>query len=137
MTSPAITIESWRTVAEAAALMLKRGVDRLPVLQDGKLVGIITRADLVGAFARSDAEIEHDIREEVVLRSFWIPDDDLEIRVRQGEVTLTGTVESKLIAELLPDAIRRVPGVVDVRSKLRAAATLGDPPQFERLVSPR
>jgi CBS domain-containing protein len=136
MTSPAITIESWRTVAEAASLMLNRGIDRLPVSQDDKLVGIITQADLVGAFARSDAEIEHDIREEVVLRSFWIPDDDLVISVRQGEVTLTGTVESKVIAELLPDAIRRVPGVVDVRSKLRAAATLGDPPQFERLLSP-
>jgi CBS domain-containing protein len=137
MTSPAITIESWRTVAEAAALMLSRDVDRLPVLKNGKLEGIITRADLVGAFSRSDSEIERDIREEVLLRSFWIPEGDVEVRVRKGDVTLTGTVESELIAELLPDAIRRVPGVVDVRAKLHAAVTPGEPHQFERIISPR
>jgi CBS domain-containing protein len=137
MTSPAITIESWQTVADAAALMLSRDVDRLPVLKDGKLEGIITRSDLVGAFSRSDTEIERDIREEVVLRSFWIPDGDVEVRVRKGDVTLTGTVESELVAELLPDAIRRVPGVVDVRAKLHAAATPGEPPQFERIISLR
>lgn len=137
MTSPAITIESWRTVADAAAVMLKRDVDRLPVLQDGKLVGIITRADLVGAFSRSDGEIEREIREEVVLRSFWIPDGDIVITVREGVVSLTGTVESELVAELLPDAIRRVPGVVDVRSKLHAVDAPGEPARFERLISPR
>lgn len=136
MTSPAITIESWQTVANAAVVMLNRDIDRLPVLEDDELVGIITRADLVGAFSRSDVEIEREIREEVVLHSFWIPDGDIEIKVREGEVKLAGTVESKLIAELLPDAIRRVPGVVDVRSKLHVAATHGDP-RFELLTYPR
>ena len=136
MTSPAITIESWQTAADAAALMLNRDVDRLPVLKENELVGIITRADLVGAFFRSDAEIEREIREEVLLRSFWIPDGDIEIRVREGEVKLTGTVESELLAELLPDAIRCVPGVVDVRSKLHVAATHGDS-RFELLTYPR
>lgn len=136
MTSPAITIESWQTVANAAVVMLNRDIDRLPVLEDDELVGIITRADLVGAFSRSDVEIEREIREEVVLHSFWIPDGDIEIKVREGEVKLAGTVESELIAELLPDAIRRVPGVVDVRSKLHVAATHGDP-RFELLTYPR
>ena len=136
MTSPAITVESWRTVADAAAVMLNRDIDRLPVLENDELVGIITRADLVGAFSRSDDEIERDIREEVVIHSFCIPDGDLDIRVRRGEVTLTGTVESELIAELLPDAVRRVPGVVDVRSKLNVAATHGDP-RLEQLTHPR
>jgi CBS domain-containing protein len=136
MTSPAITIESWQTVANAAVVMLNRDIDRLPVLQDDELVGIITRADLVGAFSRSDVEIEREIREEVVLHSFWIPDGDIEIKVREGEVKLTGTVESELVAERLPDAIRRVPGVVNVRSKLSVAATHGDP-RFDLLTYPR
>lgn len=133
MTSPAITIESWRTAADAAALLLDRDVERLPVTKDGKLVGIVTRADLVRAFSRSDAEIEHDIREDVVLRTFWVPGGEVEIEVRDGEVTLLGTVESELAVELLPEAIQRVPGVVAVRSELRARLGADGSNRFERL----
>jgi CBS domain-containing protein len=134
MTTPAITIESWQTAADAAALMLNRDIDRLPVLK-GQLVGIITRADLVAAFFRPDREIERDIREEVILRSFCIPDGDIDIAVRDGEVMLAGTVESELIVELLSDAIRRVPGVVGVQAKLRAAPCAGPHPAL-RVVHP-
>ena len=137
MTSPAITIESWQTVSEAVAIMLDRDIERLPVLKEGNLVGIITRADLVGAFSRSDSEIERDIREEVLLRSFWIPDGDIEVVVRNGEVALTGTVESALLTELLPEAIRRVPGVVGVQAKLHARPDQSEVTSFERLISPR
>jgi CBS domain-containing protein len=122
MTSPAISIQSWCTTAEAAALMLEARVHRLPVLKGDRLVGIVTRADLVGAFARSDEEIALDIREEVLLRSFWITPGEVDVIVRNGEVTLTGTVESELLTELLPEAVQRVPGVVRVRSKLGARA---------------
>jgi CBS domain-containing protein len=79
MTSPAITIDSWQSTASAAAVMLDRGVDRLPVLKEGKLVGIVTRADLVRAFSRPDGEIERDIREDVLLRTFWIPEGKIQI----------------------------------------------------------
>jgi CBS domain-containing protein len=51
MSSPTVTIESWRSAATAAALMTDRGVNRLPVVDRGRLVGIVTRADLVRAFA--------------------------------------------------------------------------------------
>jgi CBS domain-containing protein len=133
MTSPAITIESWRSAADAAALLLDRDVERLPVLKDGNLVGIVTRADLVRAFSRSDKEIEHDIREDVVLRTFWVPDSEIDIEVRDGEVTLLGTVESELAVELLPEAIQRVPGVVAVHSQLHARAEADEGTRFERL----
>jgi CBS domain-containing protein len=136
MTAPAITIESWRSAADAAALLLDRDVDRLPVLKDGNLVGIVTRADLVRAFARSDKEIEHDICEDVVLRSFWVPPGELEIEVHDGEVTLRGTVESEFGAELLPEAIQRVPGVVAVHSELHARVAVDEGKRFDRL-SPR
>ena len=70
MTGPAVTIRPSRSVSEAASLMLDRSVNRLPVVdQHGKLVGIVTRADLVRAFARSDEEIEREIREDVIVRS--------------------------------------------------------------------
>ena len=135
MTSPAITVESWQTVSDAVAIMLDHDVGRLPVLRDGKLVGIITRADLVGAFSRSDSEIGHDIREEVLFRSFWIPDGAVEVTVRNGEVTLTGAVESELMIELLPEATRRVPGVVAVHTKLHVRHAAGEETSFERLTS--
>jgi CBS domain-containing protein len=122
MTAPAITIESWRTAADAAALMLDRRVHRLPVLKDGNLVGIVTRGDLVSAFARSDAEIALDIREDVLLRTFWITPGEVEATVRNGEVTLKGTVESDVLTEMLPEAVQRVPGVVRVKSRLVAQA---------------
>ena len=50
MTTPAVTIASGRSIADAAALMLELRIDRLPVVDSGRLVGIVTRADLVRAF---------------------------------------------------------------------------------------
>ena len=137
MTSPAITIESWQTASSAVALMLDRDVGRLPVVQDGKLVGIVTRADLVRAFTRSDDEIERDIREEVLLRTFWIPDHDIQVTVRNGEVALEGVVESELVGELLGEAVRSVPGVVAVQTTLRAQPAPSDVTRFDRLFSPQ
>ena len=68
MTSPAITIEPHWPVAMAAEQMIEGGVNRLPVVRQGRLVGIVTRADLVRAFARSDEQIAGDIREMVTLQ---------------------------------------------------------------------
>ena len=56
MTAPPVTIESGRTIAAAAELMIERGINRLPVVDLGKLVGIVTRNDLVRAFVGTDAE---------------------------------------------------------------------------------
>lgn len=122
MTSPPVTIEPQRPISAAASLMLDRGVKRLPVLHEGKLVGIVTRGDLVRAFARTDAEIERDIRQEVLLHSFWLAPDDIEVQVRGGQVTLRGRAETELLAQLLPQEVQRVPGVVGVHSELTTQA---------------
>jgi len=119
MTSPAITIASERHVSEAARLMTENGIKRLPVIDaDGKLVGIVTRSDLVRAFARPDGEIEREIREDVVRHTLWIEGEGLDVRVKRGEVTLTGELERRSDAELLPRFAARVPGVVTVHSTL-------------------
>ena len=88
MTTPAVTIESHRPVSVAARRMLERGVNRLPVVEEGKLVGIVTRADLVRAFVRSDAEIASEIRDDVVVRDLRLGGAKLHVEVEDGQVTL-------------------------------------------------
>ena len=118
MTSPAITVEAGTPVAEAARTMVELGVNRLPVVDDGQLVGIVTRADLVRLFTRSDEEIAREIREDVAGRMLWIDDSRLEVEVERGEVRLRGQLDTEVEAELLERRIQLVPGVVGVRSEL-------------------
>jgi CBS domain-containing protein len=120
MTSPPVTVPPGRDVAHAARLMVERGINRLPVVaEDGRLVGIVTRADLVRAFVRSDDEIARELREDVVVGTLWLNAKDLDISVEGGEVRLAGEVDQKADAELLERFAARVPGVVSVRSELR------------------
>lgn len=120
MTSPAVTVPPQRDVAQAARLLVQRGINRLAVVaEDGRLVGILTRADLVRAFVRSDEEVARELREDVVVGTLWIDAKELDIRVEDGEVTLSGEVDQKADAELLERFAARVPGVVSVRSELR------------------
>jgi CBS domain-containing protein len=53
MTREVVTISPDASVYDAAALMTDRKVNRVPVTEDNKLVGILTRADIVGAIAQS------------------------------------------------------------------------------------
>jgi CBS domain-containing protein len=118
MTSPALTIEPGRPAAEAARLMIEKQINRLPVVSGGRLVGIVTRADLVRAFHRPDEEIEREIRDDVLLNTLWIDPSRVSITVSNGEVSLSGKVETRTQAELVEAYVRRVPGVVDVHSEL-------------------
>lgn len=117
MTAPAITVEAGSPVSEAARTMVSLGVNRLPVVEDGRLVGIVTRADLVRLFTRSDEEIARDIRQDVVKR-LWIAPERIEVEVEQGEVVLRGETDTEVEADLLLKRIPLVAGVVGVRSEL-------------------
>lgn len=120
MSAPAVTIGPKRHLAEAANRMIDDGVNRLPVVDDeGRLIGIVSRADLVRAFVRSDEEIAREIREDVIGRTLWLAPDLVELAVEGGEVRLTGEVETKSDAELLPAFVQKVSGVVSVVSELR------------------
>lgn len=120
MSAPAVTIGPTRPVTVAATTMIDEGVNRLPVVDhEGRLVGIVTRADLVRAFVRSDAEIEHEIREDVIRQKLWLEPDAFQVEVVGGEVRLSGEVETRTDAEMIPTLVQRVPGVVAVLSKLR------------------
>ncbi len=123
MTEPAITIGPDATIPAAARLMNTHHIRRLPVIdEDGKLVGIVSRRDLLSVFLRPDADIVHDARQ--VLDEIPVADPkDVIATVRYGVVTLTGTMRSEPAQEkdLIPLALRLIwdiDGVVDVVNKL-------------------
>ena len=118
MTTPAVTIQSGRSVEDAATLMLDLGIDRLPVVDSGSLVGIVTRADLVRAFTRSDELIAEEILQEGLLKRFWVGPSSVVLEVEQGNVVIEGRVDTEDLAEGIVDFTRRIPGVVSVESKL-------------------
>jgi CBS domain-containing protein len=118
MTTPAVTIAPERTVADAAALLLDLRIDRLPVIEGGELVGIVTRADLIRAFTRDDEEVERDIRQNGVMHRLWIDPDQVQVTVEDGNVVLSGTVDTPDQAESLVAFAARTPGVVSVESRL-------------------
>lgn len=114
MNSPAVTVCSDCSLREAAALMVDARINRLPVLEDGVLVGIVTRSDLVRAYLRSDEELARVIAEEIVRDTMWIEPASLGIAVSQGVVELSGTVDRRSTARILARLIARVDGVVQV-----------------------
>jgi CBS domain-containing protein len=123
MSAPVVTIAPDRGVHEAASLMIDESVNRLPVIEDRELVGIVTRADIVRAFTRTDAQIADEIRGEILERTLWVEPGKVTMQVVDGAVLLAGELESEADAELLPVLVARVPGVVSVRASLRARAT--------------
>jgi CBS domain-containing protein len=116
MTSPAITIAPYEPVSEAARIMCERQVNRLPVVHNEKLVGIVTRGDLVRAFTRTDAELEEELKQDVLQRVMWIEPGEVAAEVQNGVATLSGRLPMRSDVELLSKLAARIPGVVAVES---------------------
>ncbi len=122
MTAPAITIGPDATIPAAARLMNTHHIRRLPVVdEDGKLVGIVSRRDLLSVFLRPDADIIHDVRQ--VLDEIAVTDPkDVIVTVRHGVVTLTGAIpeprDSHDLTTLAFRLIWDIDGVVDVVNRL-------------------
>ncbi|MEV1063608.1 CBS domain-containing protein [Streptomyces sp. NPDC050263] len=115
MSQPAVTVRAEATVAEAARLMTEHRVERLPVVdQEGTLVGIVTRRDLLQVFLRTDDEIQRDVQQEVFLNTLWLAPYTVEATVRDGVVTLTGQLERRSEIPVAVGMTRRLDGVVDV-----------------------
>ncbi|MEV5758348.1 CBS domain-containing protein [Streptomyces tendae] len=138
MSSPAITVHPEQAVPDAARLMERRGVERLPVVDEAdRLVGIATRRDLLRVFLRGDDDIRRQVTEEIVVTAMGLPSDTVRVAVRDGVVTLDGRVEARGQVPELVHAVWRLDGVVGVVNGLgfriddRETAT-----PFRRTVSP-
>ena len=118
MTAPAITITPARSIHDAAAIMTNRKVNRLPVVDDGQLVGIVSRSDLVRAYVRSDDELAATIRQDVILRILWLDPALFTVVVEDGLASISGHVERRSTAEMIERAVRMVPGIVDVHASV-------------------
>ncbi|WP_328946450.1 CBS domain-containing protein [Streptomyces sp. NBC_00250] len=119
MTRPAITVHAEETVADAARLMVRRGVERLPVVdEEERLVGIVTRRDLLCVYLRPDAEVRDGIREDVLAEVMNLPGNAVDVHVLDGVVTLAGRVRRRSQALMLVRLAESVDGVVAVVDRL-------------------
>jgi CBS domain-containing protein len=121
MTAPVITVTEAATVQEIAGLMVKHGINRVPVARAGKVVGIISRADVLKAFRRPDEELAEAIRESL-LHDFWVDlwvdVNRMTISVKGGVVHLAGVLERRSEKELVEKWTGMADGVVGVESRL-------------------
>ena len=119
MTRDVVTIGPEADHVEAARLMTSEGIKRIPVIDaSGRLIGIFGRADILKAFNRADADIISDIKDHLMRQVLWIDPKRVDVQSVDGNVVLTGRLETRGDASLLTDLARRVDGVVSVRDQL-------------------
>ncbi|MEU6548029.1 CBS domain-containing protein [Streptomyces sp. NPDC046859] len=120
MSGPPVTARPQWTAVEAAQVLERHHVKRLPVVDGtGRLLGLISRADLLRVFLRGDAAIREEISGEVLLRTLGIAPGAVAVRVVDGRVSLKGVVERASLVPLVVRLCQGVDGVVDVSAELR------------------
>ena len=120
MTAPAITIGPDATLGEAARLMHRHAVKRLPVVDPngGSILGIVSRTDLLKVFLRADAEIAQEIREDVIHRTLWIDPHTIRVVVHEGVVTMEGQLARRSLLPIVERLVLSTEGVVAFESRL-------------------
>ena len=114
-----VTVRPEMEIYEAAKIMAVQEVKRLPVVDDdNRLLGVISRADIVSIFTRPDDVIEDEIREDLLRRVLFIDPDDLRVSVTNGVVALSGEVGTRAEASMLEELTNRLDGVFGVETKL-------------------
>ncbi len=118
MTKNVETVRPSTTVQAAAQRMVEAGVKRLPVVDDDdRLVGIVSRADVLTSMHRSDDELQAEIAAALDDPARAPEEVRVEVSVADGVVTLRGTVQFPFDLPVLSAIVWRFPGVVDVRNE--------------------
>ncbi|MFE7607050.1 CBS domain-containing protein [Streptomyces celluloflavus] len=119
MSRPVVTVHAEVPIAEAARTMARHRVERLPVVdEEDRLVGIVTRRDLLQVFLRPDADIRREVIDDVIVAAMWLTADTLDVHVLDGVVTMRGQVERRSEIPVLLRLTERVDGVVSVVDEL-------------------
>jgi CBS-domain-containing membrane protein len=119
MTATVVAVRPEDTVEHAAKLMYDRRVKRLPVTDAaGHLVGIISRADVLSVFDRTDEAIRKEITDDVLRGEFLTDPQIFSVTVKDGIVTLIGRPETSETGHEIVRRIRHLQGVVAVRDRL-------------------
>ncbi|MFF3164728.1 CBS domain-containing protein [Streptomyces sp. NPDC003273] len=119
MSAPAVCARPEWTVVEAARLMETQKVKRLPVVDEAdRLLGIVSRGDLLRVFLRRDEAIREEITTDVLRRTLGLEPRDVTAEVRDGRVTLAGTVEHGSLVPVVEQLCRGVDGVVSVTARI-------------------
>jgi predicted transcriptional regulator len=126
MTRDVITAQPQTSLQELAKLLEEKGIKRVPIVDEGKVVGIVSRANLIQALATPDAgegttRNDLDIRNDIITRleaEPWARPCLLNVIVHNGIVDLWGMVESRLERDAVRAAAETTPGVCSVLDHL-------------------
>lgn len=121
MTSPVRTTTPDTPASRAAQELAAAGVRRLFVVDDnGVLVGVLSRRDVLSLYLREDEDLRREIKDEVFGRALWVDPHSIDVEVSAGVVTMSGRLEQRSQVEIAEHLVRATPGVVDVENHLRA-----------------
>jgi CBS domain-containing protein len=118
MSHSVLSVSPDAAVMDAARYMHAEGVKRVLVVEDGRMVGILSRFDIVAAFTRPDDLIEDEIREDLIRRVLFVDPETVDVSVSNGVVTLVGTIGTRTEARLVEELASRLDGVVGVENEL-------------------
>jgi CBS-domain-containing membrane protein len=115
MSAPAVCARPEWTVVEAARLMAAHNVKRLPVVDEtDRLQGIVSRGDLLRIFLRRDDAIRDEIARDLLRGTLGPVAWDVTVEVREGHVSLGGSVEAENLIPVIERLCLSVDGVVSV-----------------------
>jgi CBS domain-containing protein len=120
MTPEAVTCAPDETVAVATRRLLDHELRVLPVIEDGRLVGVLSGHDILRLFDRPDREVRERVTA-VLADPRWAPEGHhVGVRVSHGVVILTGWVQYVSEIESVAASLQGLPGVVQVINRVRA-----------------
>jgi CBS-domain-containing membrane protein len=115
MTREVATTRLEATVNDVARLMMVSHLKALPVVdEDNRLIGIVSRTDLLKSFVRDDAAIHREVVEDVLHGALAVEPEAVAVVVKDGAVNLKGEVESRGLRDMITSLVGAVPGVVSV-----------------------